>query len=102
MEVGHFNCVFLPCYLLCFLLYRPNFAVAELIQIDGPIGPLSGELLTATSARYRRDHSRVWADGSGWKLGPDGLAVEYLKAPRGGFEGGWDIVFAHRQKGLLR
>ncbi len=36
---------------LCFLMFKPALTMAELIQIDGPHGPLSGELVTATGAQ---------------------------------------------------
>lgn len=37
--------------LLCFILSQPSLASSELIQIDGPQGPLGAELVTATGAR---------------------------------------------------
>lgn len=50
-EVGTFQVRLLALSFLCLLLLRPALAMAELIQIDGPNGPLRGELITATDAR---------------------------------------------------
>lgn len=50
-EIGTFQLRLLALLSLCFLLCRPSFAMAEPIEIDGPDGPLSGELVTATDAR---------------------------------------------------